>query len=582
MALYTKTVLLKDTNLAQEDRTRDFYTNFLQKLAELHLSDLVQVVRASDVGVYNQGVVIKVMPDNIIYANVQDGDITRIIDTTIKEGKVLEDLRYKRESKQLRIVLRNCGAIDPEDIRDYIGVEGYLGLKKALLEMTPEKVIEEMKKSGLRGRGGAGFPTWMKWKFARGVAANEKYVICNGDEGDPGAYMDRSVLEGDPHSVIEGMIIAAFAIGATKGYFYIRAEYPLAVERIQKAIADAYAYGLLGQNILGSHFSLDVEVRLGAGAFVCGEETALIASIEGKRGTPRPRPPYPSVKGLWGKPTVINNVETLANIPYIFLKGGDHFAKVGTATSKGTKVFAVTGKVRNSGLVEVPMGITLREIVYDICGGTSSGKPVKAVQTGGPSGGVIPTEFLDTPVDYDNLQKLGSIMGSGGMIIMDEDDCLVDIAKFYLGFCVEESCGKCSPCRIGGTQMLKVLERITEGEGKIEDLDMLKRIAFSMQKASLCGLGQTAPNPVLSTVRYFEAEYKEHILNKKCPSKKCNQLASYMIIQDKCKKCGLCQKYCPAGAIPGSREEGYLIKQEKCVKCGQCFEACKFKAIARE
>ena len=582
MALYKKTVLLKDTNLVQEDKTRDFYTHFLQKLAELNLSELVQVVRANDVGVYNQGVVIKIIPDNIIYANVKDSDIQRIIDTTIKEGKPLADLQVKREGKQLRIVLRNCGAIDPESIRDYIGADGYLGLKKVLLEMTPDKVIEEMKKSGLRGRGGAGFPTWMKWKFARGVAADEKYVICNGDEGDPGAYMDRSVLEGDPHSVIEGMIIAGFAIGATKGYFYIRAEYPLAVERIQKAISDAYSCGLLGKNILGSDFSLDVEVRLGAGAFVCGEETALIASIEGKRGTPRPRPPYPSVKGLWGKPTVINNVETLANIPYIFLKGGENFSKVGTATSKGTKVFAVTGKVRNSGLVEVPMGITLREIVYDICGGTSSGKPVKAVQTGGPSGGVIPVEYLDTPVDYDNLQKLGSIMGSGGMIIMDEDDCLVDIAKFYLGFCVEESCGKCSPCRIGGTQMLRVLERITEGKGKIEDLDMLKRIAFAMQKASLCGLGQTAANPVLSTVRYFEAEYKEHILNKKCPSKKCSQLASYTIIQDRCKKCGLCQKYCPSGAILGSREEGYTIKQDKCVKCGQCFEACKFKAITRE
>jgi NADH:ubiquinone oxidoreductase subunit F (NADH-binding)/NAD-dependent dihydropyrimidine dehydrogenase PreA subunit len=582
MAVYTKTILLKDTNLAQQDMTRDFYTLFLQQLAEFNLSDLVQVVRASDVGVYNQGVVIKIMPDNITYTNVKDSDIKRIIDTTIKEGKALEDLQVKRAGKQMRIVLRNCGAIDPENIRDYIGVNGYLALKKVLLELTPEKVLEEMKKSGLRGRGGAGYPTWMKWKFARGVASAEKYVICNGDEGDPGAYMDRSVLEGDPHSVIEGMIIAGFAIGATKGYFYIRAEYPLAVERIQKAIADAYACGLLGKNILGSNFSLDVEVRLGAGAFVCGEETALIASIEGKRGTPRPRPPYPSVKGLWGKPTVINNVETLANIPYIFLNGGEHFAKVGTATSKGTKVFAVTGKVRNSGLVEVPMGITLREIVYDICGGTSSGKPVKAVQTGGPSGGVIPVEYLDTPVDYDNLQKLGSIMGSGGMIIMDDDDCLVDIAKFYLGFCVEESCGKCSPCRIGGTQMLKVLERVTDGKGKIEDLAMLKRIAFSMQKASLCGLGQTAANPVLSTVRYFEAEYKEHILNKKCPSKKCAQLASYMIIQEKCKKCGLCQKYCPATAIPGSREEGYIIKQEKCVKCGQCFEACKFKAIARE
>lgn len=581
MAPLNKVILVRDTNESVNDRTRDFYTHFINKLTEDKINDQVQVVRCGDIGVYEQGVVVKILPDNVMYGNIQDGDIGRIIDQTIKTGAVIQELALYKPAKQLRIVLRNCGKIDPESIEDYIAAGGYLGVKKAILEMTPEQVIDEMKKAGIRGRGGAGFPTWMKWNFTRGVQGAEKFVICNGDEGDPGAYMDRSVLEGDPYSVIEGMMIAAYAIGANKGYFYIRAEYPLAVERIQKAIAVAYEKGLLGKNILGSSFSLDVEVRLGAGAFVCGEETALIASIEGKRGTPRPRPPYPSVRGLWGKPTVINNVETLASVPYIFMHGGEAYAKVGTASSKGTKVFAVTGKVKNSGLVEVPMGITLREIVYDICGGTISGKQVKAVQTGGPSGGVIPKDYLDTPVDYDTLSKLGSIMGSGGMIIMDEDDCLVDIAKFYLGFCVEESCGKCAPCRIGGTQMLRLLEKISEGKGALEDLTALRRIAFAMQKASLCGLGQTAANPVLSTLRYFENEYKEHIVNRRCPSQKCAKLANFTIIQDVCKRCGLCQKHCPAGAIPGNREEGYVIKQDVCVKCGQCYEVCKFKAIAK-
>jgi NADP-reducing hydrogenase subunit HndC len=422
----------------------------------------------------------------------------------------------------------------------------------------------------------------MKWNFAREVVSSEKFVICNADEGDPGAYMDRSVLEGDPHSVIEGLIIAAFAIGAFKGYFYIRAEYPLAVERIQKAIKQAYDYGLLGKNILGSAFSLDIEIRLGAGAFVCGEETALISSIEGRRGTPHPRPPYPSVKGLWGKPTVINNVETLANIPVIISKGGKWFAQIGTPTSKGTKVFAVTGKVKNSGLVEIAMGATLREIVMDICGGTLSGKPIKAVQTGGPSGGVIPKELLDTPVDYENLQKLGSIMGSGGMIVMDEDDCMVDIPKFYLGFCVEESCGKCAPCRIGGFQMLGYLKKISEGKGKPEDLGQLRRISQAMQKASLCGLGQTASNPVLSTLKYFEPEYNEHILNKHCPAGKCSSLVNYGIVEDKCKRCGICVINCPVKAIHGDKESGYSIVQEKCVKCGRCFDVCKFKAINKK
>ena len=579
--MYNKTVLIKDTTIGPEDKTKDFYALVLNSLREANLSDEVQVVRAADIGVYNHGCVIKILPD-LIYQDVKEADIKKIIDLTLKQGKILEDLVLKKEPKQQRIVLRNCGKIDPESIDDYIANNGYQALKKVIFEMNPEKVLEEMKKSGLRGRGGAGYPTWMKWKFTRAVPSDKKFVICNADEGDPGAYMDRSVLEGDPHSVLEGLMISAYTIGASKGYFYIRAEYPLAVERVKIALAQAYEAGLLGKNILGSDFSFDIDIRLGAGAFVCGEETALIASIEGKRGTPRPRPPYPSVKGLWDKPTAINNVETLANIAPIITRGGDWFASIGTATSKGTKVFAVTGKIKNSGLVEVPMGITIREIVFDICGGTISGKALKAVQTGGPSGGVIPVEFLDTPVDYENLQKLGSIMGSGGMIVMDEDDCLVDIAKFYLGFCVEESCGKCAPCRIGGYQMLKILDKISEGKGKLEDLGQLKRISIAMQKASLCGLGQTASNPVVSTTRYFEYEYKEHILEKKCRSGKCSHLANYTVIQEKCKKCGMCQKNCPSGAIPGSREEGYLIKQEKCVKCGQCYEVCKFKAIKKE
>ncbi|MGE5308070.1 MAG: NADH-quinone oxidoreductase subunit NuoF [Deltaproteobacteria bacterium] len=577
--MYRKTIMIKDT---ADDKTRDFYTLFLNSLREKNLSDDIQVVRVADIGVYNHGVVVRIVPGDIVYKDIAETDVERIIEETIRHDRVIDELALRAEPKQVRIVLRNCGRIDPESLEEYLEAGGYEGLRKALTEMTPEKVIEELKKSGLRGRGGAGYPTWMKWKFARQVPSKEKFVICNGDEGDPGAYMDRSVLEGDPHSVIEGMIIAAYTIGATKGYFYIRAEYPLAVERIKKALGQAYEAGLLGQNILGSDFSFDVEVRLGAGAFVCGEETALIASIEGRRGTPRPRPPYPSVKGLWDKPTVINNVETLANVSAILEKGADWFARIGTQTSKGTKVFAVTGKVRNSGLVEVPMGITIREIVYDICGGILSGKEIKAVQTGGPSGGVIPKEFLDTPIDYENLQKLGSIMGSGGMIVMDEDDCMVDIAKFYLGFCVDESCGKCSPCRIGGFQMLQILNKITEGSGKPENVAQLNRISHSMRKASLCGLGQTAPNPVLSTLKYFEAEYKEHIEGKRCRAHKCTHLMSYTILADKCKRCGICVKNCPTNAILGDREQGYRINGDMCVKCGRCYEVCKFKSILKE
>ncbi len=580
--MYTKVILVKDTDSKGEDKTRDFYTRLLDYLRQTNLLDQIQVVRVADIGVYDQGMVIKVLPDKITYVNVADADIKRIIDAVLKENEVIQDLVFKPKAKQHRIVLRNCGKINPESIEEYIACGGYLALKKVLGELGQQKLIEELKISGIRGRGGAGYPTWMKWNFAREVASTEKFVICNADEGDPGAYMDRSILEGDPHSVIEGLIIAAFAIGASKGYFYIRAEYPLAVERIEKAIKQAYDYGLLGKNILGSSFSLDIDIRLGAGAFVCGEETALISSIEGKRGTPHPRPPYPSVRGLWGKPTVINNVETLANIPVIIIKGGKYFAQIGTQTSKGTKVFAVTGKVKNSGLVEIAMGATLREIVMDICGGTLSGKPIKAVQTGGPSGGVIPEELLDTPVDYENLQKLGSIMGSGGMIVMDDDDCMVDIPKFYLGFCVEESCGKCAPCRIGGFQMLGYLKKISEGKGIPEDLGQLRRISQAMQKASLCGLGQTASNPVLSTLKYFEQEYNEHILNKRCPAGKCSSLVTYSIIEDKCKRCGICFNNCPVKAIIGGKEEGYSVIQDKCVKCGRCFDVCKFKAINKK
>ncbi len=576
-----KIIYVRDTGLVSPDRTKDVHTLLLNGLRDRGMQASVQAVRVSDIGVYNQGVVIKVLPD-VTYFNVKDEDIGRILDA-IKQDKTISELASRREPKQLRVVLRNCGVIDPESIEEYIAHDGYQAIKKVLFEFkTPDKTIDEMKKSGLRGRGGAGFPTWMKWIFAKQVASDQKYVICNGDEGDPGAYMDRSVLEGDPHSVVEGMMIAGFSIGATKGYFYIRAEYPLAVERVQKAIDQCYEAGLLGNNVLGSGFNFDLEVRLGAGAFVCGEETALIASIEGRRGTPHPRPPYPSVKGLWDKPTVINNVETLANVPYIILKGGDEFAKVGTQTSKGTKVFALTGKVKNSGLVEVPMGTSIREIVFDIGGGILNNKNIKAVQSGGPSGGVIPKDYIDTPVDYENLQKLGSIMGSGGMIVMDEDDCMVDIACFYQRFCYDESCGKCSPCRIGTTQMLNTLCKITEGLGELSDLDNLRRIAQAMQRAALCGLGQTAPNPVISTLRYYEDEYKAHIIDKKCPSKKCRNLLTYKVISEKCKKCGLCLKNCEAKAITGNKDDGYIIDMNKCIRCGRCFEVCKFKAVSKE
>ncbi|MBN1983249.1 MAG: NADH-quinone oxidoreductase subunit NuoF [Chitinivibrionales bacterium] len=480
-----------------------------------------------------------------------------------------------------RIVLRNIGHIDPDNIEDYIKRDGYAALRKVLFDLKPEGVINELKVANLRGRGGAGFPTWQKWTLARKAKGSEKFVICNGDEGDPGAYMDRSVLEGDPHCVIEGMIIAAYAIGASQGYFYIRAEYPLAVERIKNALAKAREYGFLGESILGSSFSFSCDIRLGAGAFVCGEESALIASIEGKRGTPSPRPPFPTDSGLFKKPTSINNVETYANVAPILLNGGTWFAGMGIGKSTGTKVFALTGKIKHSGLVEVVMGTPLSEIIYTIGGGTYSGKRVLAVQTGGPSGGIIPESLLHTPVSYEHLIELGSFIGSGGMIVMDEDDCFVDIAKFYLGFCVEESCGKCAPCRIGGKQMLLLLERICNGTAEIEEIDMLKQIAVGMQKASLCGLGQGTPNPILSTMKHFEQEYREHIIDKRCRAHKCKGLLHYTIRQQKCVKCGLCFRSCPVKAITGNRQNGYVIEQNLCIKCGKCLEVCKFDAVAK-
>ncbi|MCL1888177.1 MAG: NADH-quinone oxidoreductase subunit NuoF [Kiritimatiellaeota bacterium] len=527
----------------------------------------------------------------VIYGGVT-ADVAKKIVAGIADGKPFDANILDKPSadilsddcgcgkKQFRIVLRNCGVIDPDKIDEYIAREGYQGLERALFELTPDQVIDELNKSGLRGRGGAGFPTGRKWAFSKQVASDQKYIVCNADEGDPGAYMDRSTLEGDPHSILEAMAIAGRAIGADKGYIYIRAEYPLAIKRLETAIAQARAYGLLGADILGSGFNFDIEMRFGAGAFVCGEETALLASIEGKRGMPTPRPPFPAVKGLWGKPTVINNVETLANIPVILTKGGDWYAKVGTATTKGTKVFALTGKVKNSGLVEVPMGTTLREIIFEIGGGIKDDLKFKAAQTGGPSGGVIPPQFLDTPIDYESLAKIGSIMGSGGLIVTEETDCIVDIAKFYLDFTVDESCGKCAPCRIGGRSLLNILVRISEGKGELKDLDDLKAISVAMQRASLCGLGQTASNPVQSMLRYFLDEVKSHILDKKCPAGKCKKLIAYTI-NDKCKGCTACARKCPVGAITGEVKKPHVIDQAKCVKCGVCLEVCKFGAVTR-
>ncbi len=563
------------------------------------LADEVMVVRTGCFGLCALGPIMIVYPEGTFYSMVKEEDIPEIVSEHLLKGRVVTRLVYDETigeneikslketnfyKKQHRIALRNCGVINPENIEEYIGRDGYQALGKVLKEMTPDDVIQTILDSGLRGRGGGGFPTGKKWQLARNLVkdADQKYVCCNADEGDPGAFMDRSVLEGDPHVVIEAMAIAGYAIGATQGYIYIRAEYPIAVQRLQIAINQAREYGMLGKDIFGSGFDFDLDIRLGAGAFVCGEETALMTSIEGNRGEPRPRPPFPAESGLFKKPTILNNVETYANIPQIILNGADWFASMGTEKSKGTKVFALGGKIHNTGLVEVPMGTTLREVIYEIGGGIPNGKAFKAAQTGGPSGGCIPAEHLDIPIDYDNLIAIGSMMGSGGLIVMDEDNCMVDIAKFFLQFTVDESCGKCTPCRIGTKRLYEMLEKITSGNATMEDLDKMEQLCYYIKNNSLCGLGQTAPNPVLSTLRYFKDEYIAHVQDKKCPAGVCQDLLTYKIIDLKCKGCTACARGCPVGAISGTVKQPHTIDTTKCIKCGACMAKCKFGAIIKE
>ena len=579
-----------------------------REIAAQGLEDEIKVVQTGCFGLCALGPIMIVYPEGVFYSKVTADDVPEIVEEHFLKGRPVERLIYKEEEneteeqilnsslsntqfykKQLRVALRNCGVINPENIDEYIAMDGYFALAKVLKEMTPEDVIKTILDSGLRGRGGGGFPTGRKWQFARNSVSDKKYVVCNADEGDPGAFMDRSVLEGDPHAVLEAMAIAGYAIGADEGWIYIRAEYPIAVARLKIAIKQAREYGVLGNDIFGSGFNFDIHIRLGAGAFVCGEETALLTSIEGNRGMPRSRPPFPAIKGLWGKPTIINNVETYANIAQIILKGPEWFASMGTEKSKGTKVFALGGKIHNTGLVEIPMGTTLREIVEDIGGGVPNGKKFKAAQTGGPSGGCIPASLIDTPIDYDNLTAIGSMMGSGGLIVMDEDTCMVDLAKFFLEFTVDESCGKCSPCRIGTRRMLEILTRITEGNGTLEDLDELEEIAATLKTNSLCALGQTAANPVLSTIKHFRDEYLAHIVDKKCPAGVCKKLMHYTVIKDKCFGCGMCMRACPTNAIsktdytaPGKKLAAVEIDSKKCIKCGACIATCKFKAIVKE
>jgi len=524
---------------------------------------------------------------SMTYQGIKPDNAKRIVQEHLIEGKpvaewLIDDSYYAFHDKQHKILLKDCGTIDPEDIKAYVNVGGYEGIKKVLSGMTREEVIGEIKASGIRGRGGAGFPTGVKWEACLKAPGNPKYIVCNADEGDPGAFMDRSIIEGNPHAVIEGMMIAAYTIGSNLGYVYIRAEYPAAVERLKLAMSQAREAGYLGRNLFGSDFGFDLRVKLGAGAFVCGEETALIASIEGQRGMPRAKPPFPVHRGLWGKPTVINNVETLANIPNIIRNGSAWYSAIGTDKSKGTKVFALTGKVKNTGLIEVPMGIRLGEIIYDIGGGIIDNKQFKAVQTGGPSGGCIPASLLDTPVDFESLAKVGSIVGSGGMVVLDETDCMVNISKFFLEFTQAESCGKCVPCRIGTKRLLEILTRITKGEGREGDIDLLEKLSADVKVTSLCGLGQTAPNPILSTIKYFRDEYEAHIIDKKCPAKVCRDLLTYSIIAEKCKGCAACLRVCPAGAITGEKKKPHVIDQDICIKCGACFDTCKFKSIERE
>ena len=595
MAIKTYLLICGGTACAS-NRGTELYDALQRELEAQGVASEAQVVRTGCFGFCEKGPIVKVLPDETFYVCVKPEDAKEIVAEHVIKGRPVQRLLYDKSQskvnakledigfyqKQFRIVLRNCGVINPEKIDEYIARDGYAALAKALTEMTPDDIIAEVKKAGIRGRGGAGFPTWMKWNFTKQAPGTEKYIVCNADEGDPGAYMDRSTIEGDPHSILEAMAIAGRAVGASHGVIYIRAEYPLAIAHLETALKQAREYGLLGKDILGTGFDFDIELRLGAGAFVCGEETALLASTMGKRGMPIPRPPFPAVSGLWEKPTVINNVETWANIPVIILKGGDWFSKIGTEKSTGTKVFALTGKINNSGLIEVPMGITLREIIYDIGGGIRGGKKFKAVQTGGPSGGVITADYLDTPIDYEHLQALGSIMGSGGMIVMDEDDCMVDVARFYQEFCVDESCGKCAPCRIGTRTLLTLLEKIADGKGELDDIKKIEHVGRAMQKAALCGLGQTAPNPVLSTLRYFKDEYLEHINEKKCRAGKCKNLVAYAIDPAKCKGCTACARKCPVGAITGEVKKPHAIDPAKCIKCGVCMSTCKFGAVLRK
>ncbi len=601
--MYRSHVLVCGGTGCTSNHSGELIEAFDKALAEHGLSDEVQVVRTGCFGLCALGPIVIIYPEGSFYSEVNVEDVSEIVEEHLLKGRIVKRLLYSETveedkvkplnetnfyKKQHRVALRNCGVIDPENIEEYIAYDGYAALAKALTEMTPEDVIKTVMDSGLRGRGGGGFPTGRKWSFTAANKADQKYVVCNADEGDPGAFMDRSVLEGDPHCLVEAMTICGYATGATEGYVYVRAEYPIAVERLQKAIDDARAYGLLGKNIFGSGFDFDLFIRLGAGAFVCGEETALMTSIEGNRGEPRPRPPYPAVKGLFGKPTTENNVETFANIPQIILHGAEFFNTMGTETSKGTKVFALGGKINNTGLVEVPMGTTLREIIEDIGGGIPNGKKFKAAQTGGPSGGCLPADLLDIKIDYDNLVAKGAMMGSGGLIVMDEDDCMVDIAKFFLKFTVDESCGKCTPCRVGTRRLLEILEKITSGNGTMEDLDRMESLCHYIKDNSLCGLGQTAPNPVLSTYQRFRDEYIAHVVDKTCPAGVCKDLINFTVDMDKCIGCGICAKNCPVEAItrtdyiaPGHKLASFKIDTDKCVKCGVCMGNCKFKAISK-
>ncbi|MDR3050290.1 MAG: 4Fe-4S binding protein [Oscillospiraceae bacterium] len=596
MDLFRAHVLVCGGTGCSSSGSGELIARFESKIAENRLEKEVKVVRTGCFGLCEAGPVVIVYPEGTFYSRVKPEDVDEIVQEHLVKGRQVQRLVYTDKTaqgqsmsldeigfyqQQKRIALRNCGVIDPENIDEYIAFDGYKALAKVLTEMSREAVIDTIKRSGLRGRGGGGFPTGTKWEFTAKAPGDEKYVCCNADEGDPGAFMDRSILEGDPHAVVEAMAIAGYAVGASQGYVYVRAEYPIAVKRLQIAIAQAEAYGLLGDNILGTPFGFRLAVRLGAGAFVCGEETALMASIEGRRGEPRPRPPFPAIKGLFEKPTLLNNVETYANVCQIILNGADWYAAMGTEKSKGTKVFALGGKITNTGLVEIPMGTPLRQVIYDIGGGIPGGKQFKAVQTGGPSGGCIPMKYLDIPIEYDSLIAIGSMMGSGGMIVMDEDNCMVDIARFFLDFTVDESCGKCTPCRIGTRRMLEILQRITEGKGQDGDIEKLERLAQNIKATALCGLGQTAPNPVLSTLKYFRHEYEAHIYERRCPAGHCQALLNYTIT-DKCRGCTMCAKSCPVGAISGVVKELHAIDQDKCIKCGACMEKCRFNAIIKK